>query len=458
MTGGGRGRNALWRGPVLLLLPWLAGCGGGAVLPPLPGPPPGTPEPPSITWDEPGSGPAPESRPVPLGIQGLTFDIPRGSEAGSHRFGLLCGPPYTTVTWVPPRFGRGDLEDLVHGTLTAQGFDVAGDPDDPFAAEDRRRAEILLAGRLVAARYDLCNAINLWTAWSEGQSGEAAVRVEWTLYARADRAVLFRAVTDGRARLAEASPDGRFLLLRGALGDAVAALGRLPDFRAALGRTALGRTTLGRGVPAAVPPAAPAAVPATSPPAAPDLPWIALPAVDGTAPAGTPLRVGDGHGVVLTADGLALAAAPPAPPPALLAAPVPVVLPDGRAVSATVERADPGTGLALLRLPPGQHTARPLRLSRPQVSEPVRVETGGRVLDGIVALAPPGGPVLAELPGLSGRTGLPLLDTAGRVVALGVAAPPAADPPEPGTGWFLPVAEALRALRLRPEALPHPGE
>ncbi|MFC7334705.1 hypothetical protein [Rhodocista pekingensis] len=438
MTGGSRGRNALRRGPVLLLLPWLAGCGGGAVLPPLPGAAPGAPEPPSITWDEPGSGPAPESRPVPLGIQGLAFDIPRGSDAGSHRFGLLCGPPYTTVTWVPPRFGRGDLEDLVHGTLTAQGFDVAGDPDDPFAAEDRRRAEILLAGRLVAARYDLCNAVNLWTAWSEGQSGEAAVRVEWTLYARADRAVLFRAVTDGRARLAEASPDGRFLLLRGALGDAVAALGRLPDFHAALGRAALGR-----GIPAAA-----------SPPAAPDLPWIALPAVDGTAPAGTPLRVGDGHGVVLTADGLALAAAPPA----LLAAPVPVVLADGRSVSATVERADPDAGVALLRLPPGQHTARPLRLSRPRVSEPVRVETGGRVLEGIVATAPPGGPVLAELPGLSGRTGLPLLDTAGRVVALGVAAPPGADPPEPGTGWFLPVAEALRALRLRPEALPHPGE
>ncbi|ACJ00656.1 hypothetical protein [Rhodospirillum centenum] len=454
MTGGGRRRNVRRRGPALLLLPWLAGCGGGAVLPPLPGPPPASPEPAGIAWDDSAPGPGPESRPVPLGIQGLAFDIPRGSDAGSHRFGLLCGPPYTRVTWVPPRFGRGDLEDLVHETLTAQGFDVAGDPDDPFAAADRRRAEILLAGRLVAARYDLCNAVNLWTAWSEGQSGEAAVRVEWTLYARTDRAVLFRAVTDGHARLAEASPDGRFLLLHGALADAVAALGRLPGFRTALGRTALGRTALDRDGPTMVQAAGPAALPAVLPPAAPDLPWIELPAVTGSAPASTPLRIGDGRGVVLTADGLALAAVQPA----VLAAPVPVLLPDGRAVTATVERTAPGAGVALLRLPPGDHTARPLRLSRPRVSEPVRAETGSGSLDGIVAMAPPAGPVLAELPGLSVRAGLPLLDAAGRVVALGVPAPPGAGPPEPGTGWFLPVTEALRGLRLRPEALPHPGE
>lgn len=220
----------------LALLASLTGCGLGASL----GDTGIGPAPPrdAVVWDASATRTRPASGVmVPTGFQKLVFDIPRGTEVGGYPFSLLCAPPYERVTWITPPGAKLGLAEVVYETLSAQGYDMVGDPARLFELEEEyQRAEALLAGRVTFIRYDLCNAVNFWTGWPEGVTGQAQVRVDWALYSRVDRRMLAQATTEGQGRLDRASADGEYLVLQSALADAVKALGATPAFRAALTR------------------------------------------------------------------------------------------------------------------------------------------------------------------------------------------------------------------------------
>ncbi|QJE74399.1 hypothetical protein HHL28_16130 [Aerophototrophica crusticola] len=220
----------------LALLASLTGCGLGAGL----GDGGLGPAPPreAVVWEASAARTRPASgMMVPTGFQKLVFDIPRGTDVGGYPFSLLCGPPYERMTWVTPPGAKLGLAEVVYEGLSTLGYDMVGDPARLFELEeDYQRAEALLAGRVTFVRYDLCNAVNFWTGWPEGVTGQAQVRVDWALYSRVDRRMLAQATTEGHGKLDRASADGEYLVLQSALADAVNALGATPAFRAALTR------------------------------------------------------------------------------------------------------------------------------------------------------------------------------------------------------------------------------
>lgn len=421
--------------------------------------------------------PAGRVAPVPPGsTEPIRFDdlrlvqMRRGDEIGRYVFGIDCAPPYDSLYWTTGRnlHEQGTYEARFREALTEAGFDVAGAGGGTLDRDsDRKRARFAVSGELRDVRMELCRREHWLTGASRGESGQGTARVDWSVHRIGDGRLVHRATTTGTAMLDHGVPQGRILLVEEAFLDAALKLAADPAFRGAVARPGV---VLGGPVPAAdsAPPAAPAPVsPEPSAPTAlrpadkPDASTIPIAAAAPAGPVaarddaltGAILQVGHGRGVTVgVVDGGSLILATAAA--AGNADTVSVRPARGVTLDGTVERRDALLGLVLVRVP-ARLTALPPRPDPPAVSEPVRAASkGGTALSpGIVARMEPNAgdaqapePGLADLAGAVPAAGDPLLDEAGRLVGIVLAALANPGPARQGLTPFVAAGAALARL------------
>lgn len=186
-----------------------------------------------------------ELRPVPVRFGEVRSTIRRGTPIGAYYWALDCAGPYNAVAWGARRdlLDRDALADLFHEELGLLGYDVAGDPRRLFDAEDDlRRAQYLVSADLADLHLRLCRRVHWLTRQDLGVYATAWLRVNWTLYSRLERRVLYRTTTEGSAGVDVASEYGDQVALENAFAVAAANLAADAGFQARLlDRPARGR-------------------------------------------------------------------------------------------------------------------------------------------------------------------------------------------------------------------------
>ncbi|MQP67019.1 hypothetical protein GE253_16955 [Niveispirillum sp. SYP-B3756] len=168
--------------------------------------------------------------PVPLALDNVTVDVPRGSSIGGYGFGLLCRPPYNDIAWSQRPAWDGQLALAVRDGMAAGGAPLA---DDRRHGPLRSTQPWQLSARISQINFDLCRANDLWFGKPIGETGTATVTVEWTLQ-RAG-APPQRLTSHGRGGTdIPAAGDSKLLILTNALTDAALRLATHPDFRTVL--------------------------------------------------------------------------------------------------------------------------------------------------------------------------------------------------------------------------------
>lgn len=164
---------------------------------------------------------------------------------------------------------------------------------------------------------------------------------------------------------------------------------------------------------------------------------------------------GHGSGVFVDGDGLILTNAHVVGH----AERVRVVLSDGVALVGTVERLQTRRDVALVRVPHGRYTALPLRLDPPAVSAdiyalgaPLSERNQGTLTRGIVSAhrrdQRSGYPLIqGDVTVQPGSSGGPLLDGSGNLIGVTVAG---VGDLSTGLNYFIPIADALERLAIRP--------
>ncbi|MEI6559674.1 MAG: S1C family serine protease [Rhodospirillaceae bacterium] len=188
--------------------------------------------------------------PVRFGV--LEGRLRHGAEIGRYTWGLLCKPPYRSITWETGRrlVSNRDYRDLFHDALTHLGYDVAGDPSRLYdLEEDEARAELLISGQVDEIALDLCRRYSWWYGGFTGYTGAGLIRVLWTVYDPLRRRVVYQTTSTGFGQEDVTHPDAREIILERAFTDAAAALGLDDGFRRLVFQP-LGRT----GTPGPVPP------------------------------------------------------------------------------------------------------------------------------------------------------------------------------------------------------------
>lgn len=280
---------------------------------------------------------------LPLSFSRVTIDLPPGHIAGSYGFGLFCLPPYQDVAWI----SEGRMPGLL-ANAARDGLNQAGIGLTPGAQQ-------ALSARLVDVDLDLCRRADMWFGKSIGTTGDGRIRVEWEI--NRPQMAPIRISTDGKGGTDIPSLDKRHdLILRAAMLDAAAKLVAHADFQALRQTVTLPAPALSNSPPP-MPVASDEAAMDVSTPTPPN-PGLAL------------VRQGERTGLIIDAAGWVLMAGE-------TASETPLILEDGRTVSAQWQAA--GFGLSLLRLPAGDWPALSARRQRPAVSHWLHRIGGDRV-------------------------------------------------------------------------------
>jgi S1-C subfamily serine protease len=139
----------------------------------------------------------------PLQFQGVVIKLRVGTVAGELQDGVFC-TRVRDLVWHGDQSAvdDGEVRDVFRQELTAAGYRVVGDPDAVFEDESGSEAEYLVAGLIKQMRANVCHlresAFN-----SEGWTGDAALSVEWQVYSRLERKVVYQHTTQGSAEITE---------------------------------------------------------------------------------------------------------------------------------------------------------------------------------------------------------------------------------------------------------------
>jgi S1-C subfamily serine protease len=210
--------------PVFSLF-FLSACYGIAV--------PKTPAEESLSMPE-------DAHPTPMGLNKIVLGIPRGDTIGSispQGLGILCRGPYGVVTRssVVSHMEKPAMRESFYDTMSANGYDVTGSPTLMFDEDDDVARTIYLIGaRITDIKMDVCQRVTFLFAYDLGYTGETSMEVEWTVYDRLRRNVIYKSTTRGYSKMDLPNYEAIGMMMDDSFAAAAHNLGSDPTFHSLL--------------------------------------------------------------------------------------------------------------------------------------------------------------------------------------------------------------------------------
>jgi serine protease Do len=385
----------------------------------------------------------------PLQFQRIVIDIKRGTDIGMLSKGIgFCTESHRWL-YRPGdlSFSGKELTEAFRSELTAANYNVVGDPDALFDDPSAWKAEYLVAGAIKSMNADLCYFYDRFVADTKVY-GYAVMEVNWQVYSRLDRKVVYQITTQGRGDTKEPTVTGDPDVFLDGFAQATRNLLADPGFHDLI----TGATPTRTAGPAI------ALQEAVAPNGAPFEGTIRqnMQAVRANV---VTVRSVEGHGSgffidsaghVLTNEHVVGGSGR-----------VKVILESGQQLDGTVIAADARRDVAVVKVAPAGLSGLPLRVARPEigaevyaVGSPLLEELSGTVSKGIVSAYRSFDGldyIQSDVTTVEGSSGGPLLDDHGNVLGITVAAFTEADVPA-GINLFIPIGDALRALGIGPVA------
>ena len=145
----------------------------------------------------------------PVQFRKIVMKLKRGEKIGTVQGGLAC-IPHRTLNY---RGGRNtlnseELTEIFQEVLKANNYEVVGDPDALFEDPSTWKAEyFLVAGLVKSMKANICYPMAGFGNFSEGK-GEASMVVDWQIYSRLSRKVVYEVSTEGYGEVEDSQPDG----------------------------------------------------------------------------------------------------------------------------------------------------------------------------------------------------------------------------------------------------------
>lgn len=143
----------------------------------------------------------------PIQFRKIVIDIKRGTDIGSVKTGILCIPERELIHRGGRQIVAGDdLTEVFQDELTAANYVVVGDPDALFDDPSAWKAKYLIAGKVEDMKANICYPFNKFG--SIAAKGEAFMRVDWQIYSRLDRRVVYKLSTEGASEIKKKRAGG----------------------------------------------------------------------------------------------------------------------------------------------------------------------------------------------------------------------------------------------------------
>jgi S1-C subfamily serine protease len=127
----------------------------------------------------------------PVQLKKVMVKIKRGTVIGSWQEGLFCLPG-GEITWKGGRyfFDPAELDGVFREEFERANYTVVGDPDALFDDPSSWQAEFLIGAIVTDIDLSICGS-------AMGVKGEIYLKVDWQVYSRLDRKVVYKTTTEG---------------------------------------------------------------------------------------------------------------------------------------------------------------------------------------------------------------------------------------------------------------------
>ena len=144
----------------------------------------------------------------PIQFRKVVVKLKRGEPLGALEMGIFCAPNANLI--YKQRGATVAGEDFTHvfrEELEAANYTVVGDPDALFEDASTWKAEYLVAGLIKSMQANVCFPMAGFGDFLTSK-GEVYIKVDWQIYSRLDRRVVYETSTEGAVKQASASQDG----------------------------------------------------------------------------------------------------------------------------------------------------------------------------------------------------------------------------------------------------------
>lgn len=173
-----------------------------------------------------------------LNLRRIVTKQPAGEHVGQLMAGLTCtGKGDLTTKAVNAETNDREILKVVYDELKAANYELVGTPDDLFDDPSRSGADFQLAGVVSNQKGNLCYPL-AGLGNVQNVKGEYSLNVEWQVYSRERKAVIYSVTTAGSSKLEESTADGFRILQFAALRQATKGLLADDGFRNAVARGA----------------------------------------------------------------------------------------------------------------------------------------------------------------------------------------------------------------------------
>lgn len=387
----------------------------------------------------------------PIELAAVVYNLKRGTKIGIYLnpgfFKQCVGPGI--VYWNRGRVDSRDLEltDLFYDSLSQANYLVVGDPEKIFGqADDPLDATFSVGAQIKEIRMNVCEEASSWDGSPlNRQKGEAWVKVNWQVYSKLARRVVYQTTTEGYGKIDEGVPSGERILIQHAFASAADNLAADSGFRDVL----IARDDV-----------EPVEVATYSTEVIPKRKPFKIPIAENIAEvigATVTISLGDGHGsgFVISADGLILTNHHVAGQRKRVV----VEFPSGLSIEGEVLRTHAQRDVALIRVPVRGLRVLPIRDEPARIGEvvyaigtPIRHEFRASLTRGIVSAWRKDKQtrlenIQSDVDIQGGNSGGPLVDARGNVIGISMSG--LGGKFSVGLNFFIPIHDALAKLNLK---------
>lgn len=153
--------------------------------------------------------PLPANRAVrSIAVSKIVGRFAAGQEVGTVQMGWACAGQ-DKVFWksgAGTRVSEEGLAEIVMRELQSAGYPVAGNPDSLFEDPQQRNVDFFIGGIVKRVAMNICYPSAFGS--TAQSSGEASIEVEWQVFDRRSRSVVFTLTTGGAAKKETADQGG----------------------------------------------------------------------------------------------------------------------------------------------------------------------------------------------------------------------------------------------------------
>lgn len=144
----------------------------------------------------------------PIQFTKVVVKLKRGEHVGAMQGGLLC-VPQSDLTWKGGRISidSDEFTDAFKEELEKYSFKTVGDTNALFEDPSTWKSEILVAGLVKDLKANICYPMAGFGNFSTAK-GEAFLKVDWQIYSKLDRSVVYSVTTEGASKDNEAVAGG----------------------------------------------------------------------------------------------------------------------------------------------------------------------------------------------------------------------------------------------------------